>query len=173
MMGWKSVKEHYRIGHLVHVRDGNLMIGSEYVSEIISISPDGRFLKRYDRSNGDLARYQREIEADVDAFVQLFAREDAFSRSLPVFTFHGGEIVEKACEERGWPNVTHDGSLMYGNEFFPTYGQALEAARSYATSVIESLRSAVAEAEGRAATLRGRLETAREDLRRLDEAWGR
>ena len=30
-MGWKNIKEHYRIGHTVHVTDKGICIGSPYI----------------------------------------------------------------------------------------------------------------------------------------------
>ena len=40
-MGWKNVKEHYRIGHSVHVTEKGICIGSSYIPDIIIIAPDG------------------------------------------------------------------------------------------------------------------------------------
>jgi len=40
-MGWKNLKEHFRIGHIVQCRDGVILIGSGYVSDLIKVSLDG------------------------------------------------------------------------------------------------------------------------------------
>ena len=38
-------------------------------------------------------------------------------KSLPVYTYEGGEIIEHKCEAYGWPNLTDDGQVMYNNKF--------------------------------------------------------
>jgi hypothetical protein len=57
-MGWKSVKEHYQIKHIVQVTDKGICVGSPYIHDVIIIGLDGKVLKR-DRepSNDDLNRY--------------------------------------------------------------------------------------------------------------------
>jgi hypothetical protein len=117
-MGWKNVKEHYRIGHIVQVAEEGICIGSPYIHDIIVIGLDGAIKKRDDRtSNDDLLRYQREIDADPETLKRLIEDPDTFSESITVYTYDGGEILEKQCEKPGWPNVTHDGCLMYENLF--------------------------------------------------------
>ena len=45
-MGWKNIKEHYRIGHAVQVTDAGICIGSPYIHNIIIIGVDGTLKKR-------------------------------------------------------------------------------------------------------------------------------
>ena len=122
-MGWKNVKEHYRIKHHVHVTPEGMCIGSAYAPNLIVLGWDGVIKKRYEREefflgvNEDLQRYQSEIDADPDTFQRLAQSPDTFSTSIPVYTFIDGEILEKQCEEPGWPNVTHDGCLMFQNTY--------------------------------------------------------
>lgn len=116
-MGWKRVKEHYRIEHIVQVSPNGICIGSPYVPKLIEVGFDGQIIECYARSDSELMRYQAEIEADPETFRRLMREEDVFSASIPVYTFRGAEIIEKLCEEVGWPNVTHDGSLMYENGY--------------------------------------------------------
>lgn len=131
-MGWKRFKEHYRIGHAVHVTKSGVCIASAYASELIVVDSDGRISKRYGTDgwgkNKDLLRYQKEIDADPELCRQLLHKPDEFSQSLPVWTFNGGEIIEKQCEEYGWPNCTHDGEMMYDNRHFKTREEAVEKA---------------------------------------------
>ena len=116
-MGWKAVKDHYRIGHLVHVTSKGICIGSPYISDLIVIA-NGELVKRYDeRSNEDLRRYMAEMDADLHKLRELALQPDVFERHVPVYTYDGATIIEKACEEPGWPNVTHDGDLMYENMY--------------------------------------------------------
>jgi hypothetical protein len=117
-MGWKNIKEHYRIAHAVCVTKEGICIGSPYIHNIIVIGPDGTMKKRYDdRGNEDLARYQREMESEPATLKRLVESQDSFAESIPVFTYDGGRIIEKRCEVLGWPNVTHDGDMMYENTF--------------------------------------------------------
>lgn len=124
-MGWKALKEHYRIGHSVQiVPEKGICIGSAYIHDIIVVGFDGVITKR-DRYGGELARYQEEIDADPAKAKALIDQPDAFERSIPVFTYAGAEIIECACEELGWPNVTHDGRMMYENTFSPDRAEVL------------------------------------------------
>ena len=118
VMGWKNVKEHYRIGHNVQVTPAGICIGSGYVHDLIVVALDGTLAKRYEsRSNEDLWRYQREMDADPSTLLKLINEPDIFRASIAVYTYDGGAVVEKKCEALGWPNTTHDGLMMYENMF--------------------------------------------------------
>ncbi len=126
-MGWKNIKEHYRIGHHVQVVPGKgICIGSGYIHDIIVLSQNGECLKRYSGPNEDLKRYQAEMDADPTKIATLIAEPDVFNKSLPVFTYDDGVIIECACEEYGWPNCTHDGRMMYENTFSPNKDQVIK-----------------------------------------------
>lgn len=133
-MGWKNVKEHYRIEHFVQVTPAGLCIGSSYIHDIIVIrlqdDDEGMFLKRYQGMGGnkDLERYQAEMDADLVTLRELIRTPDTFTASLPVYTWEDGKILEKHCEEYGYPNVTHDGQMMYENMFSPSYHVTLDRA---------------------------------------------
>lgn len=117
-MGWKNIKESYQIGHVVCVTEKGICIGSGYIHDLIVIGLDGTVKKRYDdRSNEDLGRYQQEIDADPVKLKKLALSPDHFDTSITVYTYDGGDIIEKQCEALGWPNVTHDGCMMYENTF--------------------------------------------------------
>jgi hypothetical protein len=152
-MSWKNVKEHYRIGHFVHC------IGSGYVSEIIVIEPDGRLSKRYDGRGGneDLARYQQEMDADPVKLRELIAAPDTFTASIPVYTYEGGDVVEKQCEALGWPNVTHDGCMMYANTFSGDKAWIVAKAKENADIGIKWARERVEETEKKLIEARARL----------------
>lgn len=167
-MGWKKVREHYRIGHTVHVRDGCICIGSPYISEIIVIRPDGTLKKRDDgRANADLARYQREMDADPVLLRQLIAAPDTFTASVPVFTYQGGTIIEKQCEATGWPNVTHDGVLMYDNIFSTDRAQIVAFAKRNAEAGIEIFTRNIQDMKSRLAIQEAHLAEAAADLVKL------
>lgn len=130
-MGVKAIKEKYRIEHIVQKRDGNICIGSGYISEIIVINADGKIIKRYeDRNNDDLKRYMKEMLVDEGPELKrLFHCEDTFGPTIPCFSHKRGRVIEKRCEVFGWPNTTTDGELMYENNFFLTRVEALRDLR--------------------------------------------
>lgn len=132
-MGVKSIKEHYQIKHFVTKRGENICIGSAYVHDIIVISPEGKLIKVWERnsSNADLRRYVEELENDsaTGKLKAIFHKKDTFSKFLPVYTYENGRLIKTYCEEYGWPNVTHDGEMMYENTYFKTIREARESLR--------------------------------------------
>lgn len=146
-MGWKRVKEHYRIDHIVKMVDGVMHIGSSYVGALVTVTPEGRAeTDRTFSSSADLRRYRDEINSDPDLYRRLMAEADTFAASIPVYTWRDGEILERFCEEFGWPKVTHDGTLMYDNTFFLDRREALKEARRDAGAAVEGARRRIAEA---------------------------
>lgn len=117
-MGWKQVKEHYRITHHVQVTPKGICVGSSYIHDLLVISREGVLVKRYeDGSNADLQRYQAEMDKDPGKLRELVLAADTFERAVTVYTYEGSTIIETVCEEPGWPNVTHEGAMMYENTF--------------------------------------------------------
>ena len=132
-MGWKNVKEHYRIGHAVQVTPEGICIGSPYVHNLIVIGLDGTIKKRDDgRSNDDLKRYMAEFDASPVNLKNLVLGQDKFSKSITVYTYDRANIIETQCEKLGWPNVTHDGQMMYENTFSPDKAKVIQWAKSNA-----------------------------------------
>jgi hypothetical protein len=146
-MSWKNVKDHYRIGHAVQVTSKGICIGSPYIHDLIVISRDGVVTKRYEdrRSNEDLWRYQQEFDADPALLKRLVQSPDAFTASITVYTYDGGDIIEKKCEVVGWPNVTHDGDMMYENTFSSDRAKIVETAKRNADAGIEMADDRIAE----------------------------
>lgn len=169
-MGWKNVKTHYRIGHLVHQReDGAIAIGSPYISDIIVVAADGRsLLKEYDRGgNDDLARYQAEMQADLETLHRLVTTPDTFEKSVPVYTYDGATIEETACEEPGWPNCTHDGRLMYENMFSTDRAKVIGWAKTNAECGVRGMERLVADLEEKLIAYRAELARHRANLEQL------
>jgi hypothetical protein len=158
-MGWKNLKERFRIGHIVQVTDRGICIGSPYIHDIIVVGADGLIRKRYaDHNtyavNEDLLRYQREMDADPKAVRKAIEEPDTFKQSLTVWTYQDGRIVEKQCEEYGWPNLTHDGQIMYENTYSPDRSKVIEwarknaaAGREWAVEHLEETRQKLKKAE--------------------------
>lgn len=171
-MGWKNIKEAYRIGHTVHVTAKGICIGSPYISEIIVIGADGRLTKRYeDRGNEDLSRYQREMEADPDKLKRLIETPDTFGESITVFTFDEGDIIEKKCESVGWPNVTHDGQLMYENTFSTDLAKVVRWAKENADCGVKFGQENLATAVEKLEACRKRLTEARAARAKLEATY--
>lgn len=130
-MGWKTVKDHYDIKHIVQVDTRKeygdvpvIMIGSPYISDIIVIRiSDGKILRRYEdgRTNELLRALQPRLDEDekTGKLKELIAAPDTFHNVKPVYYIGDHMHVQQMfCEHYGWPNVTVDGKLMYENEFF-------------------------------------------------------
>lgn len=155
-MGWKNVKDHYGIKHIVQVvKDKGICIGSPYIHDLMVISMEGELVKRDDGiSNADLKRYQREMDADPVKLREMVITSDTFEKSNPVYTYGGAEIIEKQCEEYGYPNCTHDGCLMYENTFFSDRAEAIkeamdnnEASIEYGEVLLQEKREALEKAQ--------------------------
>lgn len=167
-MGWKAIKEHYRIVHLVLVDDGMICIGSPYIHDLMTITLTGDLVKLPDRTiNKDLQRYQDEMLADPDRLRQLAQAADTFDASIPVFTFEGAEILEKRCEALHWPNVTHDGAMMYENTFFADRASAVAAAKRNCAASIKFRRRDIASLRTQLDNATARLDQLGEDARKL------
>ena len=168
-MGWKNVKEHYGITHYVQVTEKGICIGSGYVHDLLCISPTDAKCEwddRVDRSETELGcnlsiwrpRYLGRGEpfdgivnamaADPKKLRELIDTPDTFAASIPVYTYdYDGNIVEKQCEELGWPNVTHDGTMMYENRVFATREEAVAQAQREMAAWVENATRSVAQAE--------------------------
>lgn len=145
-MGWKNVKEHYRIEHIVQISGEQLHIGSSYIQDLIVVNMQGKIVKRYERglaSNENLERYQAEIDANPALFKELMAKPDTFETSITVYTWDGETIIEKQCESTEWPSVTHDGELMYENTFSVDKESIVRSAKRSAKSKIHHYQEAI------------------------------
>jgi hypothetical protein len=144
-MSWKTVKEHYNIEHIVHIRDGRLMIGSPLCSELFEFDlTTGKLMKSAlgGLREKDSFPWGNAIADDADSgkLAELIAVEDKFGPLLSVWTHDYAQVIEKQCEERGWPNCCTDGQLMYNSDHFAT---RKAAARDLAIMSVHSMRSTV------------------------------
>lgn len=171
-MGWKNVKKHYGIeggNRIVQVVDGEIHIGVGYIQDLMKISASGELIKKDDLLNSeDFARYARAMEADPQKLRELVLASDTFEQSITVYTYDGGRILEKQCEEPGWPNVTHDGRLMYENTYSTSKAEVVEWARKNAIAGVSFGERKLAQAEADLASARAWLAEQQEDLAKLD-----
>jgi predicted transcriptional regulator len=136
-MGWKAVKTHYRIEHIVDTVPNCIRIGSGYIRDIIVIDLDGIIVKRYSGGDPDLTRYMREMEENPQLLAQLVREKDVFACSIQVYTYDDDAVVEKECEVLGYPNVTHDGELMYENTYSPDRDKMAKRAKENARAGVQ------------------------------------
>ena len=171
-MGWKAIRDHYRISHNVQVNSQGICIGSGYIPDLIVISMDGAILKRYEtRSSPDLLRYQTEIDADLGKLKELILVQDTFNESITVFTYKDGVIIEKLCEKTGWPNVTHDGYMMHDNLYSTDKSQVVRWAKQNAAAGIEICSQSVLDAEKRLKELKEILTQQELNKKALDSSY--
>lgn len=145
-MGWKSLKERFGIDHIVHVTDEGVCIGSSMVRDLAVIDPETGAM-RSNRVFPDFLKrsYPAMLQAPAKEIVALLAAPDTFERAVVVHTYDGAEIVEKLCEEAGWPNVTYDGILMSDNEFSTDRAAIIRRAKRDAELGVEHYRKRLAE----------------------------
>jgi len=168
-MGWKNVKEHYKIGHYVQVTEKGICIGSPYIHDIIVIGLDGTIKKTETTThNADLIRYQIEMLDDPEKLRQLVQSPDGFSKSIPVYTYDGGEIIEKQCETLGWPNVTHDGLMIYENTFSADKDVVIAWAKTNAELAIKWTLEHIEQKQQELESLQADLSKYRNDLEKLE-----
>lgn len=116
-------------------------------------------------------RYQREMDAAPDLLRQLVQCPDSFATAIKVYTYAGGEVIEKTCESLGWPNVTHDGCMMYENTYTPDKKQAVFWAKRDADIGIKFALQSVENAETALSDARSELARRRGDRVRLESQY--
>jgi hypothetical protein len=139
-MGWKQLKEHYGIKHVVHVRKGMLLIGSEYCLDLIQIGPEGEIcVNSIVDDKSSLGQLVSVMRGEPDTVRRLMAEPDQFAVAIPVYSVVDGVLVKQLAESMEWPSVTHDGELMYENTHFATPETALREAKNDLDRSIEYL----------------------------------
>lgn len=138
-MGWKLLKDIYKIEHIVQAvydrkdKQNKIYIGSPYISDIIILSEDGKILKEYrEHDNDNLVRYMKEFKDDEEKLRRIVQTPDAWDETYNKTAY----IVDYDCNikeclyqgEIGYPNVTNEGELMYNNTAYDTYDKAYRSA---------------------------------------------
>jgi hypothetical protein len=168
-MGFKTLKKHYRIGHTVCVTEKGICIGSHYIHDLIVVGLDGKIIKSDDDfSDEDLVRYMAEMKADPAKLREVVQAPDTFEASIPVYTYAGGSIVEKLCDKPGWPNVTHDGALMYGNTFSTDKLKVVKWAKENAEAGIKMAQRRIDEIKTDLAKIESLKKECQADLEKLE-----
>lgn len=171
-MGWKAIKEAYGIEHIVCVTAKGICIGSGYVHDLAVIDPASGTVRENNTFSGFLAKnYPGLAAASPDDILGHVQAEDSFAAALPVFTFEGASIIEKRCEALGWPNLTHDGDLMYENRYSADREVVIGWAKRSVELEAAHLTEAVSRAEEQLADLQSRLVNARAHQEKLATDW--
>jgi hypothetical protein len=172
-MGWKLLKESFGINkHYIQVTSEGICIGSGYVPSLVTINLTTGVLLENPTFAGFLREnYPKLLEASPDELLRLAHTPDTFASSVAVYTYENGQIIEKRCEQPGWPNTTHDGCLMYQNSFSTDKATVAAWAKRNAASAIEYARRRIAEAETELEQLRGELAGFEADQAKLEAAY--
>lgn len=168
-MGWKILKERFGITHYVQVIGKQLFIGSGYVHNLATIDLLTGDLKENSTFKGFLSeKYPDLLKATQEELLTLLALPDTFTRSIPVYTYDGGNIIEKQCETPEWPNVTHDGSMMYDNMFSTNKVEVVSWAKRNAALALQQTCTQIEETEKKLRELRAALQEYESDQAKLD-----
>jgi hypothetical protein len=168
-MGWKTLKDHFGIQGIVQVCEKGICIGSGYIHDLAVVNPDTGVVTE----NSTFSSYLKEVypllqKASAEEVLQVLNTPDVFQVSIAVFTYHGGDIIEKQCEVTGYPNITHDGCLMYENTYDTNKQKIAQRAKQNAQLGVKYTRKAVAEAEKELARKRCELVVAENELAKLN-----
>jgi hypothetical protein len=168
-MGWKSFKEKFGILHVVQVVEESIHIGSALVPDLATVDMKTGVLEENRDLRGFLLKHYPALAAAAPEYIlAVLDAPDTFAASVKVHTYEGGDIVEKECEEPGWPNLTHDGRLMHDNMFSADRAEVVGWAKRDAASGIESYGKYVAEAEQQLAGFRSLLSACQSNLAKLE-----
>jgi hypothetical protein len=171
-MGWKAFKEKFGIEHIVQVTTEGVCIGSPYVHDLAIVDPktgeirDNQVFPHFVRKT-----YPRLAEAAPAEIVKILEAPDTFASSIAVYTYGDGDVVEKLCEEPGWPNVTHDGHVMYENMFSTDQTEVVGWAKRNAAAGASRMRERIAEVEAELVDLKARLAGYEADQARLEASY--
>lgn len=171
-MGWKAFKEHFNITHIVQVKDAGICIGSGYMSDIATVNLATGAVTEDSTFSGFLSKYYPALlSAGAQEILHVINAEDRFSASVPVYTYDGGKIVEKRCELPGYPNVTHDGCLMYENTHSTDKDEVVRWAKRNAEAGISMFTRSIADTQKQLAEQNIALASYKNDLAELCAAY--
>lgn len=148
-MGWKTLKEQFGINkHIVKVSGGCICIGSGFIQDLVTINLITGQVSA-DTTFPDFLpeEYPALHSALPEAVLAAINAKDQFSAFIPVFTYSGSKIIEKQCEQLGWPNVTHDGEVMYENMFSPDREQVVRWALNNLQQIVKFEKEVVSRME--------------------------
>ena len=146
-MGWKTFKNQFGINHIVQRTKEGILIGSSYVGRLAIVSEETGEIKH----NVAFPQFIKETypslhNATKEEILLSLNTSDVFSTSILVYTYEEDMILEKYCEELGYPNITHDGCLMYVNKYSTSKSKIVKIAKQQAQLHVEYSQEGVNEA---------------------------
>lgn len=168
-MGWKNFKERFNIQQYVFIEKGYVHVGSGYINNLIKVNMETG--ERTDWHNFIAENYPEIAKVSNEEILALLKAPDVFHKNITVYTYKDADIIEKVCEEFGWPHVTHDGEQMFENNFFKTKQAAVKAARESIVSSINFSKEMVEEAQKDLEKRMVRLRENQTFLRQLNEEY--
>jgi len=108
------------------------------------------------------------LKAPPEEIISLLEKQDTFTHSIAVYTYDGSNIIEKQCENPGWPNVTHDGLVMYDNTFSTNKEEVVSWAKRSAKLGVKCTLERIKDVEEKLRTLRVQLDEYKSDQLKLD-----
>lgn len=171
-MGWKALKEKFSITHHVQIENNHVCIGSGFVSDIVTIDMQTGALEENEALSGFLRQYYPALrETTPQELLALIQAPDEFTAAVPVFVYENGAIVEKLCETPGWPNVTHDGRMMFDNTYSTDKRQVVAWAKNNAAIEIQCREEGLVRREKELEEARGLLADARRRQEALESTY--
>lgn len=128
-MGWKTLKERYRISHIVSADQDNIYIGHINDFRLASIQKaTGSFARNEDQSL--IAEFYPALtEATDDDRKAAIETPDRHLRNIAVFSIENGRIKTHRCDHAGFPNPTHDGLIQHPGTFTSDHDEAVAWAK--------------------------------------------
>lgn len=117
-MGWKTLKEHFGIEHIVKIEGDQVLIGSPYIGDLGVIDIKTGKLSLKDGWERSLEDYPALRSASPAEILDLLRAPDHFNGKTCVYIVSDAKVYEDYCEKEGYPNVTYSGRLMYQNTTF-------------------------------------------------------
>jgi hypothetical protein len=167
-MGWKALKKHFKIKGVVQMAKKGLCMGPDYLRDMIVINPQTGevvidktsyiyMLAGRGITDSEKRKYLNIKDAGPAELLRLLAVPDVFACSIPVFTIDGDRVLEKMCEQVGYPNITHDGCLMYENTYSTDKETVIEWAVRDAFLAVKAAQESVTKMEADVAKMEANL----------------
>jgi hypothetical protein len=164
-MGWKNLKDHYKIDAVVHVTKQSIWIG---IDGFVRISLEGDLLEaRRDYYGEALHRVVTEMRSDPVKLRSIVTTPDTFGSLTTIWTYDRNSLIEKQCEAVGWPNCCTDGTLQ-DNTYSTDRAIVLRWAIENATARLEQSQRFLRQAEEQVKVRREEIFADEEDLNKLE-----
>lgn len=148
IMGWKTLKQHFNIQHYLYMEQDGLAIDLGLIkgAAIINTST-GQIQQSKVAPNFLQKHYPQMLEATPTQILELLNAVDTFDQNVTIYTYKGAEIIETCCEIPEWPNLTHDGFVIYENTHSTNKAEVIRWAKRNAKCALENIIDRIQETE--------------------------